>query len=253
MGGVKEVPPARCSRREVDPWYSPQMGFTSAIPVSFAFLLAGCGSAGVKLDDTSDPVTATDTDADVDADTDTDADADADSDTDADTDTDTDTDTGPIPDVSAEMDPDASRCATYYGEERPGAKGYWWAEMEGDRTDGWAGTLHWTLFANDAWIAAGGADCDTAWSLNADPAPVKYCDDCDIGVYLQGFIDRPNTTCAESIYYNYQSVYYFDEVRLRDGGYSDWYNYDYAVGTGYWTGEEVTALSFLGAASCVWF
>ena len=70
---------------------------------------------------------------------------------------------------------------------------------------------------------------------------------------IQGFIDRPTTTCAESIYYNYQSVYYVDEVRLRDGGYADWYNYGYALGTGYWTGEEVTALSFLTAASCVWF
>ncbi len=216
--------------------------------LSIALLLAACTSTGVKLDE-EDTDVVTESDADVDADTDTDADTDSDTDTDADTDT----DPGAMPDVSEQMDPDATRCTTYYGEEHIGAKGYWWVALEGDRTAGWSGQLHWTLFANDPWLEAGGADCDTVWSVTAEPTATNYCEDCDLAMYLQGFIDRAATTCAESIYFNYQTLYYYDEVRLRDGGYADWYNYGYTVGSGYWTGAEVTALSFLSAASCVWF
>ncbi len=214
-------------------------------------LLPACDSAGVNLNEGDDPVVDGDADTDADSDTDTDSDTDSDTDTDTDSDTDTDT-TGVLPDVSEDLDPDASRCESYYGTRAAGAKGYWWGEFEGSATDGWDGTIHWVLYANTTWVEEGGADCEAVWSVTALPSDVAYCADCDIGMYIQGFIDRSQTTCEESVYFNYQTLSAVDELRLRDGGYADWYNYGYTLGSGYWAGEDAEAVNYLSAAACVW-
>jgi hypothetical protein len=219
----------------------------------FAFLaLSACEKSAVVVGDDSG-VPDPDADADTDADSDADTDADSDADTDADSDADADADTGPLPDLTEEMDTSAAVCSTYYTEERAGAKGYWWAEYHGSRTDGWEGEVHWVLFANDTWKAEGGADCETVWYATATAAEPTYCADCDLGMLTSTMVNRPATTCPESVYFNYQNLNYPYDIRLRDGGYSDWYYYNYSAGNGYWLGDDVTDLSYLSAAACVWF
>jgi hypothetical protein len=82
---------------------------------------------------------------------------------------------------------------------------------------------------------------------------VKYCADCDIGYTLTAIVDRAHTTCPESVYFSYQTFTAAYEIRLRESGDADWYNYGYAAAAGYWAGEEVTDLNFLSPAACVWF
>lgn len=208
------------------------------------FLLAACRETKVELED--DTGQGHDADGETDTDTDTDADTD--------TDTDTDADTGPLPDLSEYLDPDASACVTLHGTPRAGAKGYLLADLHGSATEGWEGQLRWVLYANDTWKEQGGSDCEVTWNTTGTAGAVTYCEACDFGLTMAGFVSRAETTCPESVYFNYQSFTSNYDIRLDEDGSAEWYWY-YASpsASGYWTGADVTDLNFLSPAACVWF
>lgn len=208
--------------------------------VPLALLGWGCGDKAAEDDD--------DTWSRDSAEADADADADADTDTDADADADADTGVGPPDDLDREV------CEGVEGFEGvPGATVYFWGRFTEQGTATWIGEERMLLYANDAWEAAGGADCEVVWNATAaTEGGGGACTGCAWTLAVSASVDASRSTCPPDLYAgaeNYAADYGIAEL---EGGSIDLHftgsGNRFAGGT-----IEGAVLEYLSDATCNWY
>lgn len=158
-----------------------------------------------------------------------------------------------LPSVEGLIDP--TGCEDLSGETVAGAAAFFIGIYE--TTDGgeWVGAEEYRLYANDAWKAAGGADCSVFWRMSASETGAGSCGSCELGLAVNAEIDQNRTTCPAALYSGEETFSVSYGVDLREGKTeTTWYfaNTGTRFGDGFAVGDP-DAVNFLSDHTCQWF
>lgn len=155
-----------------------------------------------------------------------------------------------LPAISGEGE-DPGDCEEFSGTSLPGAAtmfyGVYWASGDGQ----WTGEERWQIFANAAWRAIDGADCEVVWSATATETSTPSCAGCDLGLSTVLELDTAATSCDPEIVSDMGSTETYG-IALKSGGDATWY----FAGSGERLGDGHHVdggMNFLTDPSCRWW
>ena len=133
-----------------------------------------------------------------------------------------------------------------------GASSYFYGVYIKDGGD-WYGEEQWILHPTDAWDATDGETCYVTWSIVASETTPIGCPSCNLGLNVNGSVNRQLTDCPEGLWDNESDSQWSTSYNiLMSGGNSIVYFQSDGdiVGEGYANGS---AFNFLSDVSCTWF
>ena len=153
-----------------------------------------------------------------------------------------------LPDLLSDLDD--SGCEDLEGNAIAGAVAWYWGEYQ--YTDGgYDGEERLIYFANDAWEALDGEDCEIVWQTSATDADTGACGACDIGMSVTAVLDAGQSNCPAGL----QGEETWSEdyaLSLREDETVEWFfaGSGSAFAEGYHNDQ---ALSYRSEKSCAWF
>ncbi len=156
------------------------------------------------------------------------------------------TPTSALPDVWDETDPEFCQ-----DTDLVGATSHFIGELTTADGATYTGTETWALFANDAWVDVGGADCIVVWSINAAVGAPGACSTCEFGLEIDATLDAFQTDCPEGLYVGDERWSTSYDVDID--GLTATITYGSSgsdLASGY---ADATGLVYITPAACMWF
>ena len=154
-----------------------------------------------------------------------------------------------LPDLQRGLD--ETGCEDLSGNVTAGATVWFWGEYI-TADGGWTGEERMIYFANDAWVDAGGYDCELVWSMTATDTSPGTCTTCDIGLQVEASLDASQTSCPEGLQTDTETWSESYGIARAEDSTATWYFADSGTefGAGYYND---TAINYLSEKSCSWF